>query len=372
MSRQIRGSAAPQSGGGGAPAPTGRSNEYFVPRDGIDREVITADICRYLGNDALVRPGQYENPQTGQVVQGYYITAYRNLTTAMIEDLKADSARWENERRQQAARSNAAGTFGSKGSNGLPSRRSNSPILGYRDSATHNARQNYGPTNDAPSYPDNRDPYDAPRYPGSHAPGYSASTDAYGQTGPPGQPQYGSGGGYAYPPQGGAPAYPAQPDPRDPGYAASQGQGYGRGEPYTATAANSIPRGYPDSYGAPQGSSRIPAPGPPPQGQSYMNSSQQSPAGYGSSGYGYPPPPQPSSYGASPVPPQESGYGRVASPGGAGPGFNPAPPQQYEQIPNPRSSATPSNAQMAGSGQRRDRDSVDRHHPSDRHRAPRR
>lgn len=37
-----------------------RTNEYFVPKDGIDREVITADICRYLGNDALVRPGKYE------------------------------------------------------------------------------------------------------------------------------------------------------------------------------------------------------------------------------------------------------------------------------------------------------------------------
>lgn len=37
-----------------------RTNEYFVPGDGIDREVITADICRYLGNDALVRPGNYE------------------------------------------------------------------------------------------------------------------------------------------------------------------------------------------------------------------------------------------------------------------------------------------------------------------------
>lgn len=43
-------------------APNGqiRFNEYFVPKDGIDREVITADICRYLGNDALVRPGNYE------------------------------------------------------------------------------------------------------------------------------------------------------------------------------------------------------------------------------------------------------------------------------------------------------------------------
>jgi hypothetical protein len=71
-------------------------NEYFVPEDGIDREVIAADICRYLGNDALVRPGSYEasevmfcelmlivmqNPETRQVQRGYFITSYRNLTT---------------------------------------------------------------------------------------------------------------------------------------------------------------------------------------------------------------------------------------------------------------------------------------------------
>jgi hypothetical protein len=80
-----------------------RENEYFVPQDGIDREVITADICRYLGNDSIVRPGNYENPQTRQIQQGYFITAYRNLTTAMIADLKADSARWQAERRQMAS-----------------------------------------------------------------------------------------------------------------------------------------------------------------------------------------------------------------------------------------------------------------------------
>ncbi|RKK46638.1 hypothetical protein BFJ66_g6838 [Fusarium oxysporum f. sp. cepae] len=78
---------------------TNRQNEYFVQRDGIDREVITADICQYLGQDALVRPGHYENPETGQAIQCYYITASRNLTSAMIEDLKADSAQWEQEMR---------------------------------------------------------------------------------------------------------------------------------------------------------------------------------------------------------------------------------------------------------------------------------
>lgn len=54
MSRQ------PRNQGPSVGSATTRQNEYFVPRDGIDREVISADICRYLGNDALVRPGHYE------------------------------------------------------------------------------------------------------------------------------------------------------------------------------------------------------------------------------------------------------------------------------------------------------------------------
>ncbi|KAK4239091.1 hypothetical protein C8A03DRAFT_14495 [Achaetomium macrosporum] len=108
-----------------------RQNEYFVPRDGIDREVITSDICRYLGNDALVRPGTYESPD-GRVTQGYFITAYRNLTSAMIQDLKADSARWEQERRA-AARSSGGGTMHSSQPNGMfVKRNSNSPV-GSRD-----------------------------------------------------------------------------------------------------------------------------------------------------------------------------------------------------------------------------------------------
>jgi hypothetical protein len=39
-----------------------RANQWFVPGEGIAREVITADIQRYLGPDALVRPG----PGTGE------------------------------------------------------------------------------------------------------------------------------------------------------------------------------------------------------------------------------------------------------------------------------------------------------------------
>jgi len=41
-------------------AASARLATYFVPGAGIDREVITTDICRYLGNDALVKPGNYK------------------------------------------------------------------------------------------------------------------------------------------------------------------------------------------------------------------------------------------------------------------------------------------------------------------------
>jgi hypothetical protein len=34
-----------------------RQSQFFINGTGIDRELITTDICRYLGNDTLVRPG---------------------------------------------------------------------------------------------------------------------------------------------------------------------------------------------------------------------------------------------------------------------------------------------------------------------------
>jgi hypothetical protein len=39
-------------------APT---NDYFLPGEDISRDVITADICRYLGPDALVRPYRHQD-----------------------------------------------------------------------------------------------------------------------------------------------------------------------------------------------------------------------------------------------------------------------------------------------------------------------
>jgi hypothetical protein len=76
-----------------------RANQWFVPGDGIAREVITADIQRYLGPDALVRPGvgtgEYQvrstspTPRTNILTHtqgqgGYWITAYRTLTSVSV------------------------------------------------------------------------------------------------------------------------------------------------------------------------------------------------------------------------------------------------------------------------------------------------
>ena len=36
-------------------------NEYFLPGDGIDREVIQSEICRYLGQDATCKPGAHSD-----------------------------------------------------------------------------------------------------------------------------------------------------------------------------------------------------------------------------------------------------------------------------------------------------------------------
>ncbi|KAI4716529.1 hypothetical protein E4T48_07304 [Aureobasidium sp. EXF-10727] len=66
---------------------------WFVPKDGINRQVISADIQKYLGNDATVRPGKDKE------IEGYWIKAYRNLTSEMINDLRTASTKWEQEQR---------------------------------------------------------------------------------------------------------------------------------------------------------------------------------------------------------------------------------------------------------------------------------
>jgi len=64
-----------------APSPGSASSPYrwFVAGDGIRRDVIEADIQRYLGPEALVRPGIDSNGKSG-----YWIAAYRTLTTVGV------------------------------------------------------------------------------------------------------------------------------------------------------------------------------------------------------------------------------------------------------------------------------------------------
>ncbi|KAK2592927.1 hypothetical protein QQS21_009372 [Conoideocrella luteorostrata] len=356
---------------------TTRQNEYFVPRDGIDREVISADICRYLGNDALVRPGHYENPTTGQVAQGYYITAYRNLTTAMIEDLKADSARWDSERRAQTSRNTQGGIHASRDATGVPARlSSNSPAVQYRYSETHQSRQHHGPTEppyQAESY--SRDSYDGPRYPGTGAPGYTGASSTFQQ---PAQQSFGNANGSVF-----NPAYQQaqQSSTTDPRFAPAQPGSMMRppyqqtqDPPYVGTGANLPQSGYAtsnDPYSNRMGTSiSIP------QQPIYSTAPPSQP--------GYPAPaPQYQYQNQAPLPtsshpysmqPHDPFYGR-ASP--AGPIPNPqqqpagfaAQGQQFDEAHPPRSSAAAARNQTppTGSSNRRsDRDSDRQQHRSSR------
>ncbi|KUJ17775.1 uncharacterized protein LY89DRAFT_684716 [Mollisia scopiformis] len=49
--------------------------EYFIPAQGIDRAV-TVDISRCLGENAMVRPGMYKDPETQKSRPGYFIISF--------------------------------------------------------------------------------------------------------------------------------------------------------------------------------------------------------------------------------------------------------------------------------------------------------
>ncbi|KAF7550690.1 hypothetical protein G7Z17_g5563 [Cylindrodendrum hubeiense] len=306
-----------------------------------------------------------QNPQTSQVVQGYYITAYRNLTTAMIEDLKADSARWDNERRAQTSR--------------------NTTGVQYRYSETHQSRQHHGPTE--ASY--QQDPYardsgfdGGPRYPGTGAPGYTGAAGAayqqqayastsgggvYGsypqpqQSPPPTDPRYGA------PPQGGSVLNQGYQSPQDHPYTAMgtnrNPRGYAANDPYAnpaasaaatqqATYATSGPSqpGYPATTSPFQYSSQV----PPPTAQSYATMQPQDPF-YGRGAYNAGMPPTlrtgsdslatPAGQSTQQQPPQQPGFTAQ----GQQQGFA-AQGQQYDETPRARTSATPTNTQTNPSG----------------------
>ncbi|KAB8233128.1 hypothetical protein BDV23DRAFT_101088 [Aspergillus alliaceus] len=171
-----------------------RQNEYFIPGDGISREVIQADICRYLGNDALVRPGNHQGRQ------GFFIRAYRNLTSEMIADLKADSARWEADVLRRADQGYPRGSYIQDYSVSQPP--PNMVPATYASSSIHEGRQQQGPspppTYSAPPPQPYVDPYTQPPYGQTQSPQYPVSSSypanhspfGSGQTYPPPQVPY--------------------------------------------------------------------------------------------------------------------------------------------------------------------------------------
>jgi hypothetical protein len=258
-----------------------RQNEYFVPRDGIDREVITADICRYLGNDALVRPGTYENKETGQLIQGYYINAYRNLTTAMIDDLKEASRQWQLERTRAQS---GGGTPTFRDPNVVNVRNSNSPITAYRHSETHHRQQAAGAVDPGYGNPAPQQQY----YAGSNQPQYSQPVaNNYPPQGYPNAPQgnygYQTSGNTYSPPPGQTSRYP--PPQGMQSYAPTEqpylaGSNLGAAAPqYTEVRREQPPRMAPGGPAAVYGTtaqqqSTYPAPAPVPGGVFYSQPQQ--------------------------------------------------------------------------------------------------
>ncbi|KAJ5618994.1 hypothetical protein N7510_002978 [Penicillium lagena] len=173
-----------------------RQNEYFIPGDGISREVIQADICRYLGNDALVRPGNHNGRQ------GFFIRAYRNLTSEMIADLKADSARWEADVSRRADQGYPRGSY-TQDMNVTHAPPNTLPAT-YTGSTIHDGRQPQQPGPSPPTYgaapaQPYMDPYTQSPYSGNQnaPPQYSNAPSSYPSTHSP----YGQGQNPYPPPQ---------------------------------------------------------------------------------------------------------------------------------------------------------------------------
>ncbi|PVH99167.1 hypothetical protein DM02DRAFT_441579 [Periconia macrospinosa] len=139
---------------------------------------------------------------------GYWITAYRTLTSQMIQDLKLDSQRW------RAEKDGSQRGHGSGGSSLVRepkvSRQPDASLVAYQDSQTHASRQHYGPsegyaassrsshpstygtTSESPHYTTTPTPsYPSHQTYGQHPPAHPAHTQPrtdpyanYGQTPP--------------------------------------------------------------------------------------------------------------------------------------------------------------------------------------------
>jgi hypothetical protein len=68
---------------------------FFLPSEGIEYDVIAADIQFYLGPNASVE--QTQNPRKDR--NGYYIRSPTGITIPMISDLKRDTLEWTREQK---------------------------------------------------------------------------------------------------------------------------------------------------------------------------------------------------------------------------------------------------------------------------------
>ncbi|KAF2151275.1 hypothetical protein K461DRAFT_280068 [Myriangium duriaei CBS 260.36] len=243
------------------------TRNWFVPGDGIRREIITRDICFHLGADATVKPGEGE--YNGKKTSGFIVKAYRNLTSEMIRDLQKKSERLDRHERhakksEKRGRTGEEGhlstTYGSDGTAAAESGRT------YQEHAGQYAAGNNSPRVEVPYHqppsrhdhnPDMMDYEPAPPQPrmdpyartpvhdprhsvGSHgeramyappahipSPGYVVQGDSYAAD--PGYRQ----GSYPPNPYQGHPGYPPSrgPEPVDPRYARREDHHYQREEP---------------------------------------------------------------------------------------------------------------------------------------------
>ncbi|KIW56916.1 hypothetical protein, variant [Exophiala xenobiotica] len=81
-------------------------SEYFCPGEGIEREVIQHEICKYLGQDATCRPGRNAEGRSG-----YWVKAYRPFTTAMEQSLREDTIKWQRERERRTRSGRSQGSY---------------------------------------------------------------------------------------------------------------------------------------------------------------------------------------------------------------------------------------------------------------------
>ncbi|KAL9009245.1 MAG: hypothetical protein Q9173_005709 [Seirophora scorigena] len=254
-------------------------NEFFVDGEGINREVLQKELCKYLGADALSRVGTYN----GQ--KGYIVTAVRPFTSKMIEDLQLLSQDYEREKRGMNSRGYRGSPMRASPSAALPNHHTDLPYAAsktrervdamdpyeqdtrYIPQGRYPEREMYAekyperemyaekypekyPGKLPDRYPDNLYPpgypvpsgyAPGPNYPPSPAPGYPSVSGYPSASGYPAGSTYPQGSNY--PPVSG---YPPSSGYVAPGYTSTSIPG-GRGEPnYIYTdPANDYPSGYP-------------------------------------------------------------------------------------------------------------------------------